>query len=189
MKILFSIIICLFVLATPLAAQKNKQQPIVIPELPVDSTTGLYSYVKVVEVAGINKSDLYQRAFSWANTFYKNPADVIREKNSEDGKLLIKARFKIFNEADKKGVITGAGDVMYTLNLGLKDGKYRYEITKIGWQQTSAFPIERWKDTSSPSFSPSYPYYLKQTDEEIRKIIASLEKAMSAQAKEKKEDW
>lgn len=189
MKSLFSVIICLFALATPLVAQKNKQQPVVIPELPVDSTTGLYSYVKVVEVAGINKADLYKRAFAWANTYYKNPADVIREKNPEEGKLLIKARFKIVNEADKKGVITGAGDVMYTLSIGLKDGKYRYEITKIGWQQTSAFPIERWKDTTSPSFSPSYPYYLKQTDEKVKEIISALEKAMSSIEKEKKEDW
>ena len=189
MKNLFAILICFLVFASPLTAQKSKQQPVVIPELPVDSTTGLYSYIKVVEVAGISKAELYTRAFAWANSYYKNPGDVVREKNPEEGKLLIKARFKIFNEADKKGVVTGAGDVMYTLSLGLKDGKYRYEITKINWQQTSAFPIERWKDTTSPSFSPSYPYYLKQTDEEIRKIIASLEKGMSVETKEKKEDW
>jgi len=189
MKSLFAILICFFVLASPLVAQKNKQQPVVIPELPVDSSTGLYSYIKVVEVAGISKADLYKRAFTWANTYYKNPADVIREKNPEEGKLLIKARFKISNEADKKGVVTGAGDVMYTLSLALKEGKYRYEITKIGWQQTSAFPIERWKDAGSPSFNPSYPYYLKQTDEKIKEIIAALEKGMSSDAKEKKEDW
>ena len=91
-------------------------------------------------------------------------------KNAEEGKLLIKARYKIYNEADKKGVITAAGDVMYSLTINIKDGKYRYEITKINWQQTSMFPIERWKDTASSSFNSAYPYYLKQTDEKIKEM-------------------
>ncbi|MBL0340256.1 MAG: DUF4468 domain-containing protein [Bacteroidetes bacterium] len=188
MKNIFAIILCSLIFVSHLAAQKNKQ-PIVIPDLPIDTTTGLYSYTKVVEVAGKNKTELYNKAFAWANTYYKNPADVIREKNAEEGKLLIKARYKIYNEADKKGVITAAGDVMYSLTINIKDGKYRYEITKINWQQTSMFPIERWKDTASSSFNSAYPYYLKQTDEKIKEIIAALEKGMKAESKDKKDDW
>ncbi|HMT28606.1 MAG TPA: DUF4468 domain-containing protein [Bacteroidia bacterium] len=189
MKSFVAVIICAFVLAAPAMAQKSKTQPVVVPDLPVDSETGLYSYIKVVEIPGVNKDELYKRAFAWANTFYKNPGDVIREKNPEEGKMLIKARFKISNEPDKKGLATAAGDVMYSLSLGLKEGKYRYEITKINWQQTSVFPIERWKDTASPSYNSSYPYYLKQTDEKIKEVIASLEKYMKAESKEKKDDW
>lgn len=187
LKIIASII-CAVVFTFPLSAQKSNQI-VTIPDLPVDAATGLYSYSNVVDLPGKSKIELYNKALAWANTYYKNPVDVIREKDPEEGKLIIKARYKIVNEADKKGVATAAGDVMYTLTIGTKDNKYKYEITKINWQQKSAFPIERWKDTGSPSFVPTYAYYLEQTDLKIKEVISSLEKKMKEEAKAKKDDW
>jgi len=78
---------------------------------------------------------------------------------------------------------------MYTLTVEFKDNAWRYEITNMNWQQTSAFPIERWMDTTSPSFSPNYPYYLTQTDEELKKVESSLKKAMASDLKTIKYDW
>ena len=60
----------------------------------------LITYTKVVEVASTNKTDLYNRGFAWANKFYKNPVDVIREKDAIAGKMVCKARFK-----DRKSVV------------------------------------------------------------------------------------
>ncbi len=188
MKNFLIILLCSISYVMPSAAQKTKQ-PITFPDLPTDASTGLYSYTNVEEVAGKSKDELYSNVIAWVNFYFKNPADVLREKNPETGNILIKARFKIFNEADKKGVVTAAGDVMYSLSIGLKDGKYKYEITKINWQQKSYFPIERWKDTTSPSFNPSYSYYLQETDLKIKEIIASLEKNMKTIIKDKKDDW
>lgn len=188
MNKILACIICILAFSLQSSAQKNKQ-PVTIPDLPIDATTGLYTYTNVEEIPGKSKSELYNQALSWANTYYKNPTDVIREKNAEEGKILIKARYKIFNEADKKGVVTAAGDVMYTLTIGAKDGKYKYEISKINWQQTSVFPIERWKDIASPSFDPTYAYYLQQTDLKIKEVIAALEKHIKAGIKDKKDDW
>ena len=169
-------------------AQKSKDA-VVVPELPVDAVSGLYSYENVVDVPGVSKDELYNRTLAWANGFYKNPGDVIREKNSEQGKIIIKARFRISNEADKKGVVTQAGDVMYSLTLNFKDGKYKYEITKINWQQISYFPIERWNDTAAPSFKPAYLYYLTQTDETIKSVIADFSKKITDPVKIKSSDW
>jgi hypothetical protein len=188
MKKIIMSCLCICALAVTSMAQKNKE-PIMIPSLPVDNETGLYSYVKVVEVPNTSKDELYNRAFAWANLYYKNPGDVIREKDPANGKMVIKARFKIFNEPDKKGVTTAAGDVMYTLNLGFKEGKFRYEVTKINWQQLSYYPIERWKDTTVTSFRPEYAYYLKLTDEKINEVTKDLEKKVTAPPKVKKEDW
>ncbi len=182
------LLLCSFLYFLPLSAQKSKE-PVVIPALPLDSITALYTYSNVVMVTGVAKAELFKRAVDWANTFYKNPGDVIREKNAEEGKLLIKARFKINNEADKKGVVTQAGDVMYSLTLNFKDGKYKYEITKINWQQVSYYPIERWNDTSSATFKPAFAYYLKQTDETIKKIFADFQKKIAEPAKVKTGDW
>ena len=183
------LLFCSFLLTAPVIAQKGKNDVIAPPNLPVDATTGLYSYSAVVEVPGTTKDELYKRAFSWANVFYKNPADVIREKNQEEGKLVIKARFRISNEPDKKGVVTQAGDVMYSLTLNFKEGKFRYEITKINWQQTSYYPIERWKDTASSSYKEAYVYYLKQTDESVKAVIKDFNKKITEPMKVSTGDW
>ncbi len=181
-------LILLIVLSLPSFAQKGKKE-IVMPAMPKNETTGLISYSGREEAATTAKSVLYERALAWANGFYKNPAEVIREKDPEKGKILIKGRYRIVNEPDKKGVVTQAGNVMYTLTVEFKDNAWRYEITNMNWQQTSAFPIERWMDTTSPSFSPNYPYYLTQTDEELKKVESSLKKAMKADSKVNKDDW
>ena len=181
-------IILFTVLTTSAFAQKGKKE-IIMPELPKNESTGLISYSGREEAASTSKSVLYDRALAWANGFYKNPAEVIREKDPEKGKIVIKGRYRIANEPDKKGVVTQAGNVMYTLTVEFKDNAWRYEITNMNWQQTSAFPIERWTDTASPSFSPNYPYYLTQTDEELRKVESSLKKAMASELKTNKDDW
>lgn len=168
---------------------KDKDAPVAIPQLPIDPATGLYTYTEVIEIPGTSKDELYKRAFAWANVFYKNPTDVIREKNPQEGKILIKARFKISNEADKKGVVTAAGDVMYSLTLNFKDGKYKYEITKINWQQLSYYPIERWKDTSAGSYKPVYNHYLSQTDEILKAVIADFKIKIAEPPKVKSTDW
>ena len=189
MRKLSLLLFCSFILSAPLMAQKGKGAMVAPPNLPVDAATGLYSYTSVIEVPGTSKDELYKRAFAWANTFYKNPTDVIREKNPEEGKLFIKARFRISNEPDKKGVVTQAGDVMYSLTLNFKEGKFRYEITKINWQHTSYYPIERWKDTASPSYKEAFVYYLKQTDETLNGVIKDFTRKITEPMKVSSGDW
>ena len=71
----------LVICAVPAVAQKNKKE-IVMPELPKNESTGLISYAGKEEVASTPKTVLYERALAWANSFYKNPADVIRLNNA-----------------------------------------------------------------------------------------------------------
>lgn len=171
--------------ATLLFAQQVQQAP----KLPVDEKSGLISYSKVNEVSGATAGTLYQRALEWANKFYKNPTDVIRDRDSVGGNLLCKARFKIMNPADKKGLATDAGNVMYTLKIQFKEGRYRYELTEINWKQQSHYPSERWIDKTAATYKPEYDYYLQQTDATAREVLKSLEKAMSAAPVSKSDDW
>jgi hypothetical protein len=157
---------------------------------PVDDESKLISYKKVTEVSGVTKAELYNRAYTWANTFYKNPANVIREKNAEEGKLVIKARYKIFDQPDKKTkVAADAGDVMYTLTIECKEGKFRYILSSFNWQQVSAFPAEKWMDTKNQYYKPDWVGYLTQTDEMAKKLTADLEKAVITAPKVKKDEW
>ena len=157
--------------------------------LPLDPKTNLINFTQVKEVGNTTSMELYQRALSWASTFYKNPTDVIRERDSISGSILCKARFKISNPADKKTPVTDAGNVMYTLKLQFKDGRYRYELTEINWKQQSYFAAERWMDKTSSSYQPNYDSYLQQTQTEANRVLSSLEKAMSTAPSAKTDDW
>jgi hypothetical protein len=177
----------------PVTAQTSEAPPEdQKPFCPIDNETRLITYDKVVTLTDLKESkkdDLYNKALAWANAFYKNPTDVIREKNQEAGKIVCKARFKIQNEKDKSGFASDAGVVQYTLTLMVKDGRYRYQISAFNWKQLSYYPIERWLDASSPSYNPSYAYYLIQVNDYAYSLIADLEKFMAAKKKEKKDDW
>ncbi len=157
--------------------------------LPIDGESKLISYEKIVDVADTKKSDLFERAVTWINDFYPNPADVVREKNPEMGRILCKARFKIFNPADKNGVTTDAGVVQYTLTLLFKDGKYKYKFTEFNWKQLSYYPAERWMDTTSPTYQEVYAKYLGQIDEYTAKASAELQATLAVKKREKKSEW
>lgn len=157
---------------------------------PMNSETKLISYAKVVQADSADKNELYQRALNWANTFYKNPTDVIREKDPAAGKIVCKHRFKITNPPNKEGFEKDAGLVMYTLTIQLKDGRYKYELSEINWKQLSYYPAERWVDTGAAGYEKEYDHYLKLTDETAKKVIADLEKGMTISTKKiKKDDW
>ncbi len=184
-KIVGFVFVCFFM--TNVNAQDNKQAP----KLPIDDATKLVTYSKVNEVAGVTMKDLYNRAIVWGTTYYKNPTDVLRERDSVNGELVCKARYKIMNPADKKGFATEAGVVMYTLKLSFKDGKYKYVMTDINWKQASYYPIERWMDTKSPSYKPEFDFYLQQVDEKSREVIKDFDKALKTAGNPatKKDDW
>lgn len=160
------------------------------PKMPLDDGTKLVTYKAVTDIPVTGAGELQNRAFAWANGYYKNPADVIRERDTTGGKMTCKARVKIMNEPDKKGVITEAGLIEYTLKLEFKENKYRYILSDINWKQKSYFPIERWMDTSAPGYQPGYTYYLQQTDELMKQVIKELDKGMKQPtSKIKKDDW
>ncbi len=157
--------------------------------LPIDETSKLITYAKVQEVSGAGKDSLYNKALSWCMNYFVNPADVVREKDQEQGKIVCKARFKVMNPIDKKGVATDGGLVQYTLKLMFKDGRYKYELTEFNWKQSSYYPCEKWMEKTNQYYKPEFDYYLTQLDEKAKEIIAALTKAMISKGPVKKDDW
>ncbi len=181
-KYLFSFIVVLF--CTNANAQSTSSK------YPMNAETKLISYSKVVPADSVDKNELYNRALNWANTNYKNPTDVIREKDAAAGKIVCKHRFKITNPPNKDGFEKDAGLVMYTLTIQVKEGRYKYDLTDINWKQLSYYAIERWMDEKAAGYEKEYDYYLKQTDTTVKKVIADLEKAMTISTRKvKKDDW
>ena len=102
MKKFIYIFIALFVNCVMTIAQNKDFKP---ANLPIDDETKLITYKSVVTEAG-TKDELFDRGLKWFNKFYKNPADVIKEKNKETGKIKGIARMQIY-EGDKNPKLSG----------------------------------------------------------------------------------
>src|SRR4051812_44882948 len=104
-------------------AQKKQQPSLPPPQLPIDSLTKKITYESVVEVNGVTAEQLYKRALQWFQSYYKNPAEVIREKDSVQFKIVGKPRFRISNPPDKEGTKTDAGVVQYSITVAARNGR------------------------------------------------------------------
>ncbi|MFM8432370.1 MAG: DUF4468 domain-containing protein [Bacteroidota bacterium] len=188
MRFLASLLVALLFFNVGSSAQKK--QELIAPALNIDSVTKLITYEGVLEVKGVDASTLYGRTEDWFNTFYKNPAEVIRENDSVKLRITGKPRFKISNPADKSGLRTDAGVVQYTITVVAREGRFRYEISEFNWKQNSYYPCERWLDKSSQSWLPAYYDYLGQIDITANQVIKELHKALSvAKSQKNREDW
>lgn len=152
--------------------------------IPVDEETKLITYTGVVEVPKASADTLYARLEKWFRKYYKNPTEVI--KNRDAAKRIIEGqhRFKITKPEGpaKKGQepnMVDAGLVLYNISVACREERFRYEITRFIWKQTTAFPAERWMDTESKSYDPNYAGYLKQLDKFANELIADLEEFMT----------
>ncbi len=157
-------------------------------DLPIDEETQLITYSSVVDAQG-SKYLLFDKAFRWFHSYYKNPTNVVREKNKEAGEINGIGRFKIMNPPGKKGPQTMGGIVNYKISINFKDGRYKYEISNINWKQTSYYPIEKWMDKSSKSYDKRFDFFLQEVDKNIKQLIDSLNKSMVVKEKKKDNDW
>jgi len=156
---------------------------------PVDAETKQAIVKEVVEVPGATQAELFDRALAWINKFYPNPTGVIQSKNIETGEIVGKAQFRLQGK-DKKGVETNDGFVGYTMTLSFKDGKFKYEITRIHWKQTSYWDISKWMDKKAAEYDDvRYQSYLEQANKYFDNLKLELKKAVKTPPVKKKDDW
>lgn len=160
------------------------QDPVV--QVPVDEDTKLITYKEVVQQQG-NKTELYNRALEWINKTYKNPSDVTRVRNPENGVIELIHRIEL--NYTEKDVTRSAGIVDYFMKIECRDGRYRYTITNFNLRQVSRYPIEKWMDKSDKDYKPVFNQYLGIVDTAVRQIIASLKEGMQPPVEKKPDEW
>ncbi len=187
-------ILSLFIIATLIIgfsnvsySQKNKEEEIVAPKMPINTDTKLVTYKEVVSATGTAK-EIKEKALKWFHSYYKNSANLLKE-NTET-KFRGHPRFKVVNKKDKKSIQTMAGTIIYDITISFKDGKYRYLITNIFKKASTKYPIEKWMDKESKMYNADvYPYYLLQVDDYMKKVIKSLNDYMAKNNEKKSDDW
>lgn len=170
----------LFIAGISLKAQ------VTTPSVPVDPDTKLITYKEVVTVPG-HPGELFNRAISWINTQYKNPAEATKVRDQASGVIDIIHRIELTR--DDKGVARPAGIVDYAMKLEMKEGRYRYTITNFNYKDISRKPIEYWLDKKDKAYNPEFDNYLKQVDDFMRKLIESLKAGMQPPAPKKEDAW
>ncbi len=182
------ILVILSVISFKATAQKKKAlEKIDIPEMAVDEETNYIIYKEVVQQEG-SKTVLYDKAIAWATKFYKSPSNVLREKDKEGGKLMARHRFYIFDKDSKSGVKSRADMIEYTLTFLFKDGRYKYEITKINRKSTSYQGIERWYTDNKKQYNHRSAGYLVQVNDKITELIKSFKVGIAKKDKVE-EEW
>lgn len=171
-------------------AQKKKKKKDIIELTPPTFVMkeGKVVYSEVVTQAGVSPEELHKRCFKWFNVFYKNPGGVIKE-NVTNEKIKGKARIPLFLEDANTGTNTRAGLMNYTITVGIKDGKYRYNITRINKKSQSYLGIEKLIADNEKEYKMSYVTYMIQTDKYMKDLIENLKKSMASSTEKKSDDW
>lgn len=183
MKKLF---ICLIIIGFSVPAF-TQNATVTVPKIPVDSITKKITYTEVVQQQG-KKDTLFKRAIHWCNTFFKNPQDVTKTRDAENGKVEGIYRFKIYNAPLKDGTQVEAGMVSFTFTIECKENKYRYKITDLNLKGQSYFALEKWLNKKDPSYRAEDDNYLVQIDKYMKEFAVSLKKGM-LEAKKGNDNW
>ncbi len=177
-------LLLIFVVLSPfLLSAQTTIESAAMPDIPVDEE-GHIRYIEVVKEPGIQK-DLFKRCVKWINGAYKNPASVTPTRDVEDGKIVVRHNFRLYDTQEDGSVSQGSA-VLYDMIIRFKDNRYRIEMTNFVLKKTSRFPAEKWMKKSTADYNPEY---LKQLDAFAHEKIESLKKGMKPAKVYKEEDW
>jgi hypothetical protein len=159
-------------------------------EFPVDEETGLAKYEGVNAVKDATGDVIFDRAIKWIHKFYINPTRVIKTQDKEKGTIEGKARFAL-DGLDKKGnVVKNVGAVAYTFKIRIREGRYKYEITRIRYETQSYYDVTKWYDKSQTGYKEAlYKSYIAQTLKYMDDMLDSMEEAVATAEKVKSDDW
>lgn len=87
------------------------------------------SYSDVIVVDNINRDELLRRAKKWIVDSYKSANDVIQYEDIGEGEIIGKGHFETTWQATF--MHTYKVNVLHTVKIQAKDGRYRYEITNL----------------------------------------------------------
>ncbi len=158
------------------------------PNVPIDSSTNLITYTKVIDITA-SKDSLYNKVKKWYFEYFKNPTGVIRHDDAINGIIEGKHQIKVLQPPDKKGVQTMRGIVQYTIKTMMKDNKVKIILTEFNLRQTSYTPIENWLNEKAPDFTISNYYYLQQIDNEMNQLIQNFTNFLFKKSNNKAQDW
>lgn len=163
-------------------------------QVPYNEEKNIIEYTEVVEVPGINKEQLFKRAYAAVSEMYEVVDKKITEKDAEKGTIVIKgfSRIYLFDKKTKKEV--AQNNLLYhKFTIMIKDGKYKYSFNDFYFNiNNSKFKLEEYKKPSNTTdlASERAEEKLQSCDKDIQSKIEILKKVMSSEEKKEADtDW
>ena len=177
----------LCLLLSGFGANAQKEKP-VMPDLPRNEENEQVYYMEVVPLEGVDKMELFRRSQKWMTAYFKNPAGFLETADSAGGNLVMKPQFPVYRTL-KNGVKAQAAIVRYSLVMGFKDGRYRYEIKDVNLKAASYEPIEKLFNANDPNIEDNYNT-LNEADKSFRELINNLKESMKEPSRKvKMDEW
>ncbi|MEP7128938.1 MAG: DUF4468 domain-containing protein [Chitinophagales bacterium] len=178
---------CFCLLLAGLTVNAQKEKP-VAPDLPRNDENNQVYYMEVISMDEIDKTELFKRSQNWMKEYYKNPTGFLETADSVNGSLVMKPQFATYRIL-KNGVKAQSALVKYTLVVGFKDGRYRYEIKDVNLKAASYEPIEKLFNESDPNIEDNYNT-LNEANKSFLELINNLKESMKEPSvKVKKDEW
>jgi hypothetical protein len=87
------------------------------------------TFTDVIQVEGVSKNELYNRARLWFIGAFVSADDVLLMENKQEGQLIGEGNFKFVPKMYLGSDIGGI--IKFTIKLFVKDGRYKYVITEF----------------------------------------------------------
>ncbi|MCK9613015.1 MAG: DUF4468 domain-containing protein [Bacteroidales bacterium] len=95
-------------------------------------------YTEVVKVdSSLKKDDLFISGRAWFNNTFNSSKNVLQTQDKESGEFVGKGTFSYISAIKLMRVCT-SGYIKFTINLWVKDGRYKYEFTDFVHEGTYA---------------------------------------------------
>lgn len=158
-------------------------------KLPLDSTKKVI-YTEVVQMPGMSKDKLFERAMKAINAMYKLADKKIDKKDPEGGLLMMNCSTQVVLKDPSSHLDVQSGYIKYKFNMYFKEGKYKYEfktfhVDKGGFPD----PVEKLLPENSPEPRLRAPERIKILDDDIKRLIVILKDNMSKDQVDVKKDW
>ncbi len=123
-SLFFALLIIPFLAISQEKEIKSKSGAVIIENAMIPTKDGVIFYEQVAECTD-DRAKLYLKARKWFVDTFKSAKSVIQMEEKQEGKLSGKAYHTYVFE---NGVSTSNVDIDFTLNLDIKDGKYRVQF-------------------------------------------------------------
>ena len=104
---------------------------------------GKITYTKIVEIPGLTKDEIYNRALSYFVDNQMNQLNV-QTQNKELGSILVKGTYKEIHENMRRTTFSVIVDCLYSVKIDIKEGKARSSVTLVGFNILDSINENRW---------------------------------------------
>jgi hypothetical protein len=173
-----------YAVTTPMAGVgyvAELDQAIAAGEIVSKSAAASWVYSEVIQIPGRSKADLYSNAKAWFAKAFVSANNVLQNQDMESGSLIGKGSTKV---TVKNMGIQDAGHVLFTLEIRVKEDKYKYTISDFHHEGARNFvsigSLNQEKSGTMNVTAKQWQSIKEQADGSARQLINSLKLAMIA---------